>query len=269
MKSLYQEYPDSFYIEPVKETIGSDGACYHIHDKYEISLCLDGQIFIYSNGYKTRLTSPCLILHRPYTVHFVDAAKDKIYRRRNIYFEQDFIDRFDKNVADVNAVFVSDFGAYALNETQTRRLCLFMEYLYAKENTHLRPLLFCTMLKEIEHITTESVKPENKRYIYICDVIRHICRNYMYKLDTAELAKLFFVSQTKLNRDFRSYTQTTILQFTTRIRLKNALRLIMSGSPVAEAAHKCGIQNESSFIRTFKSFYGTTPYQYVKQTKTN
>lgn len=145
------------------------------------------------------------------------------------------------------------------------RLCHLISQLYDESNCHLRPLLFAALLKDIGHFTKDCVRAEsNRRSLYICDVISYICHHYMEELDTAQLAKRFFVSQTKLNRDFRFYTQTTVRQFIINVRMRSALRLIMGGGSVYESAQKCGISNSSHFIRTFKSCYGATPYHYVK-----
>ena len=266
MISKFQEYPGLFSIEPFRTDVGALEAYYHIHDKYELSFCLGGQLYVYNNDLEMHIAAPCLILHRPYTVHFVDVESNAPYIRRNIYFDSVFLDGIDRRIVNVDEIFSENLCVYSLNDLQIGRLCQLTSQLYDDSNSHIRQLLLAALLKDIGQFSSGGERiANNRRSLYICDVISYICRHYMDELDTARLAKQFFVSQTKLNRDFRFYTQTTVRQFITRVRMRGALRLIMSGSTVADAAHKCGISDSSHFIRTFKSCYGTTPYQYVKQ----
>ena len=86
----YQEYPDPFYIEQTKDSVGAPDGCYHIHDKYEISICRSGRVHIDTGGQARIIGRACLLLHRPYSIHYV-SADDTPYIRRNLYFDADFV----------------------------------------------------------------------------------------------------------------------------------------------------------------------------------
>lgn len=259
----YQEYPDPFYIEQTKESVGAPDGCYHIHDKYEISICRSGRVHIDTGGQARIIDAPCLLLHRPYSIHYV-SADDTPYIRRNLYFDADFIvGGLPPNTLE--RIFLSDFGVVRLDNHVLERLEHFAELLYDSENRHLAPQLLCVLLCEVKHIISGAERIQNSRCeIYISDVVRYIYEHYREPLDTPSIAKRFFVSPTKLNRDFKKYTSLTVLQYTTRVRLRAALRLLTSGKSVEETAREVGLANPSHFIRTFKENYGITPYRYAK-----
>lgn len=96
-------------------------------------------------------------------------------------------------------------------------------------------------------------------------MIRYIREHFSEPLTSSYIADEFFISRTKLDRDFRFYTQTTIRQFLLNIRFKNALRLMRGGMSVQSAANASGINDVSNFIRTFKVRYGMTPHRYINR----
>ena len=260
----YQEYPDLFFVEPIKETVGAHDACYHIHDKYEISICHNGHIYIDTGGGMHEIDAPCLLLHRPYTIHFIGAADSPLYTRQNIYFDACFVDECFSYDA-LERIYMSDFGVISLNQIQLQRLSEFAAQLASPDNEHLRPRLLGVLLGEILHIADGSPLTLRGRCDnYICNVVRYINSHFREQLDTPSIAKRFFVSRTKLNRDFKKYTEITVLQYTTRVRMRAALRLLALGHTVEETAREVGLQNPSHFIRTFKENYGITPYRYAK-----
>ena len=87
MKSVFWEYPDLFHAELKKYDVSDFVTVNHVHDKYELSLCASGHIIVDSNDFHTEITAPCLLLHRPYTVHHVDTDRIHPYIRQNIYFD--------------------------------------------------------------------------------------------------------------------------------------------------------------------------------------
>lgn len=260
----YQEYPDLFFAEPLKETVGAENACYHIHDKYEISICRSGHLYIDAGSGISEVDAPCLLLHRPYTIHFIDAADSPIYIRQNIYFDAEFASEcFSRDALD--KIYLSDVGITRLEPAQLARLEGFAAQALDPANRHLAPQLLCVLLSEILHILNSSERIFKGRCeIYICNVVRYINSHFREQLDTPSIAKRFFVSPTKLNRDFKKYTEITVLQYTTRVRMRAALRLLALGHTVEETAREVGLQNPSHFIRTFKENYGITPYRYAK-----
>lgn len=75
------------------------------------------------------------------------------------------------------------------------------------------------------------------------------------------------MSLTKLSSFFKNQYGETLSDYVTHCRMEEAVRLLMEGSTVGDVVVQVGYLNVSSFIRKFKSIYGLTPGQYVKEHK--
>ena len=262
MRSYFCEYPDLIHIEPNKHNLHDFIVKNHVHDKYEISICSSGNIFIDIGGTLTLMSAPCVLLHRPFSVHLVDTDRVAPYIRSNLYFDAEFLSGVDRRVADPERVFTSGFRGIPLTRVQLERLNRISEMMFGESSRHLRLPMLIAILRELETIApSDSISSDEKRYI--CDVIGYIKEHFTEPLKSSDIAEKFFVSRTKLDRDFRFYTQTTIKSFLMNIRFKNALRLMRGGMSVQDAAASSGTSDVSNFIRTFKARYGITPHKYI------
>lgn len=103
----------------------------------------------------------------------------------------------------------------------------------------------------------------------IPNVVRQI-RSYLLEhyaenvqLDT--LSQQFSVSKYHLQRIFKKYMGQSPLEFLSGIRLTKAKQLLRTTDlPVSEIAYRVGIENDSYFIRKFRTEEEITPKQYRK-----
>lgn len=264
MKSVYQAYPTT-YFERV-DAYGIIMPNYHIHDQYELSLCTEGEILLDSGSMHIPLKAPFIRILKPYNVHLVTVSPQTHYIRTNIYFTGNILDGIDRRLVNLEDTFTSEVTIIHPTAEQTVRIKQLADAVTAKGNHEINPLLVAALLREISQLTPEINPPQRTvKYQYICDVIRYICEHYMDDISTANLAAQHFISVAKLNRDFRRYTQTTVREFLIRVRLRGAVDLLTDHS-VTDAAHLCGFNDVSHFIRTFRQYYGVTPHQYMKHT---
>ena len=75
------------------------------------------------------------------------------------------------------------------------------------------------------------------------------------------------MSLTKLSSSFKNQYGETLSDYVTHCRMEEAVRLLLEGNTVGDVVVRVGYLNVSSFIRKFKSIYGLTPGQYVKEYK--
>lgn len=81
-----------------------------------------------------------------------------------------------------------------------------------------------------------------------------------------EAAAFCGVSQEHLTRLFKKETGQTPLQYLTRLRIENALFLLLNTSePVTSIAHACGFENGNYFARVFRSYLNCSPEQYRRR----
>lgn len=81
-----------------------------------------------------------------------------------------------------------------------------------------------------------------------------------------EAADFCCVSQEHLTRLFKKETGQTPLQYLTRLRIENAVFLLLNTSDsVASIARACGFENGNYFARVFRSYLNCPPEQYRRR----
>ncbi len=114
------------------------------------------------------------------------------------------------------------------------------------------------------------VVPENPVYtdhqIRINRVFDHIESNLDADLPLAIIADIAYFSPFHFHRIFKAITGETLNEYITRRRIeKAALELLHKNVAVSEAGLKYGFNDNSSFTRAFKKFYGVSPTEFKKQ----
>jgi len=71
------------------------------------------------------------------------------------------------------------------------------------------------------------------------------------------------VSTRTLERLFLRHTGVSMRQWRQRARLLAALPLLERGDTVTDVALACGYESTSSFIASFRQFFGCTPGRFV------
>ncbi|RDC55173.1 AraC family transcriptional regulator [Pedobacter chinensis] len=80
-----------------------------------------------------------------------------------------------------------------------------------------------------------------------------------------QLARIVSLNEFKLKLYFKLGFGTTIHNFVTKIRMKEAQRMLNQSLSVTEVSEKIGYKSVSHFIETFKKHHGKTPKQVMKQ----
>jgi len=247
-----------------QSTLGNKMDYMHIHDGYEISLCLEGEVKVYNGNECIHICAPFVRLYRPYTFHRVEPDVNIRYTRINAYFTEECLMERGYRLVELSRVFTTEMAAYALSAEQAEQLRLMFTALVQAADKRTKRFLLAAILNEFELLESGHPVPANvEKYHYISDVIRYINEHFTEPLNSRALAERHFISVAKLDRDFKTYTQTTVRSFIVRVRLKKAASLLADHS-VADAAYKSGFNDVSHFIRTFHAHYHQSPLQYEK-----
>jgi AraC-like DNA-binding protein len=119
------------------------------------------------------------------------------------------------------------------------------------------------------------MKPETKNDINLArikTVQDYIRLHYGDELKLSELAALANLVPTSLCHIFKAYTEHTVSDFITEVRIKKAAdKLLNTNETVKGIAYECGFSTLTNFNRHFKKFMGCTPTelraQYQRTTK--
>ena len=96
-------------------------------------------------------------------------------------------------------------------------------------------------------------------------VIDHLRANLDRPVKLAELAKVACFSEFHFHRIFRAVSGETLNNFTNRLRLEKAARLLRySEQSLTDIALNCGFSSSATFSRAFRSGYDTSPSQFRK-----
>ena len=96
-------------------------------------------------------------------------------------------------------------------------------------------------------------------------VVSYINDNLFNSINLDELSKRHFISKNHLCRIFKKHTGTTVVNYITLRRIAEAKKFLNDGFDVKDTCEKCGFNDYSHFIRTFKSIVGVPPKQYLKR----
>lgn len=88
------------------------------------------------------------------------------------------------------------------------------------------------------------------------------------KIDSQFLCHLAGVSETTLRRLFKQQTGKTVGEYVIELRMQTAARrLLTTDKPISDIAYDVGYDNPNYFTRVFKSYFGTSPYEYRKSAR--
>ena len=110
------------------------------------------------------------------------------------------------------------------------------------------------------------IKLEKEYQIRINRVFKYIDENLETDLSLQTISKIALFSPYHFHRIFKFITKETINQYITRKRVeKSAADLIHKNVAIIDLANKYGFNDNSSFTRTFKKYYGVSPTSFKKQ----
>lgn len=96
-------------------------------------------------------------------------------------------------------------------------------------------------------------------------VIDHLRENLNRQVKLAELAKVACFSEFHFHRVFSAVSGETVNNFTNRLRLEKAARLLRyTDQSLTDVALDCGFSSSATFSRAFRSRYDASPSQFRK-----
>ena len=117
----------------------------------------------------------------------------------------------------------------------------------------------------IESVPSPTTKANSQYAQRIDRVIDYLRGNLDRPVKLAELAHVACFSEFHFHRIFTAVSGETLNNFTNRLRLEKAARLLRySAQSLTEIALDCGFSSSATFSRAFRSGYDTSPSQFRK-----
>lgn len=128
-------------------------------------------------------------------------------------------------------------------------------------HVHLTNVLIDQLIASDE-ISLKLTMPVDPRAVRLANIISG---DPSSKEPIGEMARMSGASQRTLERLFIRETGISIGRWRKQVRLMTAIRLLIEGNSVNQAAIASGYESSSSFVATFKREIGTTPGQYIQE----
>ena len=238
----------------------------HYHNYYELYYLEEGGRYQRSDHDLYLLQPGDFIIFSPYSMHYSYGDTDMRFRRIILYFRRDEIDS-----PEVIRLLDEGTGLYRPSSRENQMIHrILIELLkkleskspFGRECSHsLLNFLLYHIVREKRIVT--SVKTEQTKRI--TQIIGYIHTHYNEQITLEHLAEKFYVSTFYLCREFRSYTNSTIVQYINVTRIMNAQRMLMETEKnITEVGRETGFSNLTHFNRVFKQVTGMTPSGFRK-----
>ena len=246
----------------------------HAHPQYELYLCTDNvRQKSVINGMEYVYHYPCAIFSTPYTIHSM-SCEDPIAESFNhyvFYFEKDILDAFDSLLLPSRLLHRNIGLLFPLTEEQAsyfqRLLAICLDEQSPITQTEQTLLLTFVLNRLFDFCPQDKIVQVGTSSFYLQDVLQYIAEHLHEPLNSDEIAKHFSVSRSKLDRDFKQYTELTVHRAVDLCRINQAKYLLQfkKDLSVREIAALCGFGEETYFFPFFKRHTGITPTEYRKE----
>lgn len=266
-----------------KDSPGCANPDFHMHDQYELLLCLSENMFCAVGDRQTVVGPNTLLLFNSTDQHrFGPLVPNGENRRYVLYFEPSFLDYLSEGEVNLLDCFLfRPFDdAYVLPLTLEQSQLLqdtFSRIIRlqhpSQAETYGNSMRLMIAVQELMldinifyrryHGLESTASSGNRQLVY--DVISFINRNYAEELRLDTLAQHFYINKYSLCQSFKQITGITLSQYIINYRLQKAKEFLSKGLSVERVCAQAGFNNLSHFSRQFKEKVGLSPKQYQKQ----
>lgn len=235
---------------------------YHMHTYYEISLIQEGDVTVFLSDTSDSGRHSRIVLLRPLTPHFIMAEPEIYYSRTNLLFSNDFIADYVPEWNTLSELFGTNGNIISISDAECKKLFEIMQNLNEESNMFRKKLILLYLLSVLKDIPKENYTSTSTPE-FIADAVSYLTEHYSEKITAQKLAEIIGIGRTTLMTEFKRYIGTTINEYLTQCRLKNAIKLMRAGETIQETAEKCGYADGCCLIRVFKKRFNVTPMKYI------
>lgn len=246
---------------------------FHYHEFNKIIIFLSGKVTYLIEGKAYYLKPWDILLVNNHDVHKPLIDSGEIYERIVIWVNSNFIESHNYNHCNLmtcfklvikksfnlirldiksqdllkniissleNSVNSNDFGSKLLSNALFIQFLIYLNRIYLKET----------------FVNDHSALKYDKQ---IENILKYINNNIAKDLSIEFLSQKFFISKYYLMHKFKKETGYTLHNYVLQKRLLIAKDLIEHGEPVLKASSKCGFNDYSNFLRSFKKLFNKCP----------
>lgn len=240
----------------------------HIHPHCEMMIVLNNSNTKCSiNGKIYYIDRPFIAFFAPFCLHQVNFLGKKDEGRFVYYFYNSFTESYSEVFREFDKYMNSSSVVFKINsELAEELLPLHTRALDTLESdTLMSKLLFMTATHILLSKKADcDVIDASDRMGHMVQIIKYVTEHFHEDITCESVAKEFFMSKAKLNRNFREYTTVSFHQFLNELRINKSQFMLKQGYSISEISSAVGFENVSYFCQFFKKIKGITPLQYAK-----
>lgn len=237
----------------------------HIHDVCEIYINISGNISFLAEQNIYRIKPGDIILAKPYEYHQCMYNDDSLHSFYWILFSVsenpglfDFI--LNKKRGENNLIH--------LPEDITEKLTDACDKLTMQNQDDLFSLYteFFKILSFVRQGLLNYTKPGNNEDFprEFLEILSYINKNYISLSGIREIADIFHISLSTIERMFKKYLSVTPRAYLYDRKYSNACNMLRNNKSATEACFQSGFADYSNFIQNFKKIYKITPAKFKK-----
>lgn len=242
----------------------------HMHPHYELAIFNTYKSYTMQiNGDTYEISRPSVAIFSPYSMHQTNFTQGDRIERMIFYFGDTFINEHPAEFGAFKEYQKHMFTWLALSDETVIELRPFFDILSDTTDLITQKMIFLVILNRLlspdknEQIITTQSGTKNMN-----DIVRYISEHFNESITAESVAQRFFISRSKLNKDFRQYTGISFHQLVDELRLSRAMHLLTyDNADIAKTSSALGFENETYFFAFFKKMTGMTPRQYLRSRK--
>ncbi|MBE6546246.1 MAG: helix-turn-helix domain-containing protein [Ruminococcaceae bacterium] len=270
--AFFEDYGSDFLLD--YQLSKSDGWCapMHLHPHYEALLVTtETEQATTINGQPLPVISaPSLTIFAPFAMHRTEYRHNSPSERFVFYFGADLL----KSYADAFKPFEehaqSVFSRFILSPELLELIRSELTALREKpRDPTLERLSFCLLFyRIITKAPLELAWNQAQSLEKINKIIQYMAEHCQENLNSEDICRKFYISRSKLNKDFSRYFSITFHELLTEMRLNKAYFMLRGKKSIKEIARELGFEKDTYFYTFFKRYTGLTPLQWRKAKKT-
>lgn len=247
----------------------------HIHDCCEVLLCLsDHQEFLIGDSVVPANKNDILVVNQ-FEIHKLIENPDSYCERYVFKVHPRYLLLNSTAKTDLSTCFYDRAASKrkaSLSDAQVAELIALFQSFEADSQLGDDIISNLNAVKALvlvnRYLATTSVQSERVHYNnsnIVHSVVNYINENLLDNINLDEISKKHFISKNHLCRIFKKQTGTTVINYIIVRRIAEAKKFLNEGYDVKDTCEKCGFNDYSHFIRTFKNIVGVPPKQYIKK----
>ena len=233
----------------------------HIHNEFEIYINLSGDVSFLVENSLYPLSRGDVILARPGELHHCVYRSDKPHRHFWILFDCEK----NSDLLDFLKPFYNDNYISPKGTLREELLDICNSFTDEQISEEEKIYLFFRIFAILKQSKNGGTKISPKLPQDLSKIVNYIDEHIYEQLTVKEISNKLYISQSTLERRFKEILNITPLEFIKKKKLILAAQLLHSGESVLQTGTKLGYNDNSYFIKLFKSYYGCTPFEYKKK----